>query len=131
MTQDCREYCGDHDCTCGIAEARMKKSEAPGESSAIKCSSCGKFISHEQMMSGDASYHFEPDSHRGPEVSEWTCRECRFNFAPGQDVSLRERPERKGIIAHRYMHCSSPHYAVAWSGQEVTWHWRQGDLEKV
>lgn len=42
-----------------------------------KCSACGKFIPYSQMeCGGSARFHFEPDSHKGPEVSEWTCAEC-------------------------------------------------------
>jgi hypothetical protein len=42
-----------------------------------KCVSCGKFIPYSQMgEGGGAVFYFEPDSHKGPEVSEWTCVEC-------------------------------------------------------
>lgn len=42
----------------------------------VKCEWCGKFISYADMGSGAASFHFEPDSHKGPEISEWTCASC-------------------------------------------------------
>lgn len=41
-----------------------------------KCDGCGRFISYEEMESGEAQFHFEPDSHFGPEVSEWVCAAC-------------------------------------------------------
>jgi hypothetical protein len=42
-----------------------------------KCVVCGKYISYAQMGDdGYAKFYFEPDSHKGPEVSEWTCAEC-------------------------------------------------------
>lgn len=43
----------------------------------IKCVECGRFIPYSQMeFGGGARFYFEPDSHKGPEVSEWTCKEC-------------------------------------------------------
>lgn len=42
----------------------------------VKCCSCGKFISHNDIQTGAASFYFEPDSHKGPEISEWTCKKC-------------------------------------------------------
>jgi hypothetical protein len=41
-----------------------------------KCVSCGQFVSYHAMQDGSARFYFEPDSHRGPEVSEWTCFRC-------------------------------------------------------
>lgn len=41
-----------------------------------KCVVCGKFIPCSQMGDGGAEFYFEPDSHKGPEISEWTCAEC-------------------------------------------------------
>lgn len=38
----------------------------------IRCISCGQFCGPSQ----GATEHFEPDSDRGPEISEWTCRRC-------------------------------------------------------
>jgi hypothetical protein len=42
----------------------------------IKCSGCGRFVPYSQMQDGSAHFYFEPDSHKGPEVSEWTCARC-------------------------------------------------------
>lgn len=42
----------------------------------INCSSCGRFIPHADMNSGAAKFYFEPDSHKGPEICEWTCATC-------------------------------------------------------
>jgi hypothetical protein len=43
---------------------------------ATKCVSCGQFVSYDSMQDGSALFYFEPDSHKGPEVSEWTCFRC-------------------------------------------------------
>jgi hypothetical protein len=43
----------------------------------IKCINCGHFISYRDMESGAAYFYFEPDSDRGPEISEWTCAACK------------------------------------------------------
>lgn len=44
---------------------------------AIKCVSCGQFIPYSEMeRGGGAEFYFEPDSHKGPEISEWTCAKC-------------------------------------------------------
>ncbi len=46
----------------------------------IKCAACGKFIPYSEMIDGGgARFTFEPDSHKGPEVSEWTCKKCAEN----------------------------------------------------
>lgn len=49
----------------------------------IKCVSCGRYIPHEDMLGYGkpgkkvaARYTYEPDSHFGPEISEWECRAC-------------------------------------------------------
>jgi hypothetical protein len=43
----------------------------------IKCCGCGRFIPYSEMdEGGGARFYFEPDSHRGPEISEWTCAAC-------------------------------------------------------
>lgn len=45
--------------------------------SAIPCTCCGKFMAYAEMDDGGgATFHFEPLSEFGPEVSEWTCRRC-------------------------------------------------------
>lgn len=50
---------------------------SPSEpTSTIKCCACGRFIGYREMYDGGATFHFEPDSHRGPEISEWTCERC-------------------------------------------------------
>ena len=36
----------------------------------IRCAECGKFLAVEQLP--HARHRFEPDSHFGPEISEWT-----------------------------------------------------------
>ena len=42
-----------------------------------KCAVCGRFISYAQMgEGGKATFYFEPDSHFGPEICEWTCAKC-------------------------------------------------------
>lgn len=42
-----------------------------------RCVACGKFIPYSQMgEGGKAVFHFIPDNHFGPEVSEWTCEPC-------------------------------------------------------
>ena len=44
---------------------------------AIKCAACGHFIAYAEMEDGGgARFYFEPDSHKGPEISEWTCARC-------------------------------------------------------
>jgi hypothetical protein len=43
----------------------------------VRCVVCGRFIPYAQMAQrGGAKFYFEPDSHKGPEVSEWTCAQC-------------------------------------------------------
>jgi hypothetical protein len=42
----------------------------------VRCISCGHFLSYAEMEDGSASFHFEPSSHFGPEVSEWRCAQC-------------------------------------------------------
>lgn len=42
----------------------------------IKCAGCGRFIPYSDMESGAAHFRFEPDSHKGPEICEWTCTKC-------------------------------------------------------
>ncbi len=42
----------------------------------VKCVACGRFVSYKEMEAGTASFRFEPDSHKGPEISEWTCARC-------------------------------------------------------
>jgi hypothetical protein len=43
----------------------------------VRCVVCGRFIPYAQMAQrGGARFYFEPDSHKGPEVSEWTCAQC-------------------------------------------------------
>lgn len=53
---------------------------APGnksESEAIRCVACGQFISYDDCQQNIlTTFHFIPDSHFGPEVSEWTCKKC-------------------------------------------------------
>lgn len=42
-----------------------------------KCVSCGRFLSFKEMERGGGAYfYFEPDSHKGREVCEWTCAKC-------------------------------------------------------
>lgn len=53
-------------------------------SDGIKCVGCGRFISREEIDAGRAAFLFEPDSHFGPERSEWTCSNCvdrEINYA--------------------------------------------------
>jgi hypothetical protein len=43
----------------------------------VKCVDCGRFIAFSEMSEdGGARFYFEPDSHKGPEISEWTCARC-------------------------------------------------------
>jgi len=41
-----------------------------------RCVCCGKFIAYKEMEGGGARFYFEPDSHKGPEISEWRCKQC-------------------------------------------------------
>ena len=44
---------------------------------AIRCGGCGRFIAYAELEEGgSARFYFEPDSHKGPEISEWTCGRC-------------------------------------------------------
>ena len=43
----------------------------------VKCARCGRFVGYDETTEGGgASVHFEPDSHFGPEICEWTCATC-------------------------------------------------------
>ena len=43
----------------------------------IQCAACGQFIPYADMeIGGKGRFHFEPDSHFGPEVCEWECVKC-------------------------------------------------------
>lgn len=42
----------------------------------IRCEWCGKFIAYAEIDSGEATCKWEPDSHFGPERSEWSCGAC-------------------------------------------------------
>ena len=46
------------------------------ENRTVKCRWCGKFISYQDMDAGYAQFYFEPLNEYGPEVSEWTCKNC-------------------------------------------------------
>ena len=49
----------------------------------VKCvSGPGRFVSFAEMQDDSAKFHFEPDSHKGPEVSEWTCAACAAKSVP-------------------------------------------------
>ena len=65
-----------------------------------KCAVCGRFVPYSEMEpEGGAKFYFEPDSHFGPEVSEWTCHNCNREHPrnglgttaaiPGTDPHLR------------------------------------------
>ena len=43
----------------------------------IRCVCCGRFIPYREIDDGKASFYFEPDSHKGPEISEWSHNVCR------------------------------------------------------
>lgn len=61
-----------HDVICGTRPATM-----PSRNEPVQCAGCGKFIPYDDMAEdGPARFHFEPLSEFGPEVSEWTCRQC-------------------------------------------------------
>ena len=44
----------------------------------VRCVACGKFIPYAEMVAeaAGAKFYFEPASHSGPELSEWTCAAC-------------------------------------------------------
>jgi len=43
----------------------------------VRCTDCGKFISYEELgPDGGAKFFFEPLNEFGPEISEWTCKQC-------------------------------------------------------
>jgi hypothetical protein len=54
----------------------------------IKCAGCGRFVSLAEMQDDSAVFHFEPDSHFGPEVSEWVCAACAAKDRQEQRQSL-------------------------------------------
>lgn len=39
-----------------------------------RCVACGRFIATSAL--DEAEFYHEPDSHKGPEVNEWTCLPC-------------------------------------------------------
>jgi hypothetical protein len=41
-----------------------------------RCADCGRFLSYAEVESGETRFYFEPASHFGPEVTEWTCARC-------------------------------------------------------
>jgi hypothetical protein len=42
----------------------------------IKCADCGQFIAYADIDAGLCKFEFEPDSHFGPEVADWSCCRC-------------------------------------------------------
>lgn len=42
----------------------------------IKCSDCGRFISHKDLESGKAKAHFTPDSDYSCEDTWYECPKC-------------------------------------------------------
>lgn len=53
----------------------------------IQCAACGKFISYAAIDAGEAKFEFTPDSHFGPEESEWVHRACDSGRLPkGEDA---------------------------------------------
>ncbi len=65
----------------------------------MRCICCGRFLSYEEMQDGTAHFYFEPDSHKGPEVSDWECAKCVAKWLPADSVSLQDsvaRPDRIG-----------------------------------
>jgi hypothetical protein len=56
----------------------------------IKCVYCGRFISYADMETGEALFYFEPDSDRGSERNEWTCKRC---VLPPRDSGSRAEHE--------------------------------------
>lgn len=44
---------------------------------AVRCASCGQFISDKQLADGGgALFHYIPDSDRSRELCEWECKKC-------------------------------------------------------
>jgi hypothetical protein len=61
-----------------------------------RCAECGQFFSESQMVAGGgARFHFEPDNHFGPEVSEWTCAACALRFPDSSTESGQVLSEAK------------------------------------
>ena len=42
----------------------------------IRCVGCGQFIGYADIDAGLCRFDFEPDSHFGPEVADWSCPKC-------------------------------------------------------
>jgi len=42
----------------------------------FKCDWCGRFISHNDMMNGEAYHRFTPDSNCSVENMELSCKKC-------------------------------------------------------
>lgn len=42
----------------------------------VRCADCGQFIAYAEIDAGLCKFKFEPDSHFGPEVADWSCAGC-------------------------------------------------------
>lgn len=66
------------------------------ENCTTKCVACGRFIPYREMEDRTARFYFEPDSIKGPEISEWTCAEC----VAAEAARDQQTPKPLGIGAH-------------------------------
>jgi hypothetical protein len=82
----------------------------------IICVACGRFVALAEMQDGSAVFHFEPDSHKGPEVSEWTCAAC---VAKDRATTISTAVPRADLAVPAYGPSGRPGYQTGRKAQNA------------